>query len=277
MKIEITHTDIQPLAISYKPAACLTSLVSCLTTPFSLLKSIILWSMVYGLWSPIQAQAQSAFLKPAPDMFEEYLQNRRNLLLFEILQFKKEVNRHQQKKYFLNNLSYLMQNHKARFNDTIIYVVISEQKMYLVSEDAILKSYPVSTSKKGTGMAENSFQTPLGFHRIKEKIGAGVTYATVFVDRLPIRKPTTIYTDNTDVEEDLITSRILWLDGLEETINKGNGKDSYGRYIYIHGTHEEGLIGKPVSNGCIRMKNNDIIELFDMIRTGAFVIITQNF
>jgi lipoprotein-anchoring transpeptidase ErfK/SrfK len=167
-----------------------------------------------------------------------------------------------------------MAHYKAKFNDTIIYVDISAQKLYLVRGDEIIKAYTVSTSKHGSGFQQGSFMTPLGIHKIKEKIGAGEKTGTVFDERVPTKKIARIYTDTTDVASDLITTRILWLEGLEDKVNRGSQKDSYDRFIYIHGTHEEGLIGKPSSLGCVRMKNDDIIQLFDLIRVGTFVIIS---
>lgn len=82
-----------------------------------------------------------------------------------------------------------------------------------------------------------------------------------------------IYTDSTDIYEDKVTSRILWLTGTEEGINKGGNVDTYNRYIYIHGTPEEGLIGQPASHGCIRMKNDDVISLYSSIGLNTPVLI----
>jgi len=83
----------------------------------------------------------------------------------------------------------------------------------------------------------------------------------------------TIYTDNTKSKTDDVTSRIFWLDGMEKGKNKGKGIDSYLRYIYIHGTSEEGRLGKPASHGCIRMKNKAIIDLYKLIEVGTLVLI----
>ena len=83
----------------------------------------------------------------------------------------------------------------------------------------------------------------------------------------------TIYTDQTKSKTDDVTSRILWLEGLEKGLNKGAEIDSYKRYIYIHGTSEEGRLGTPASHGCIRMKNKEVIELYDKIKIGTLVLI----
>ncbi len=152
-----------------------------------------------------------------------------------------------------------------------IIVDISEQRLYLYNNDNLVQSFPVSTSKYGEGQIENSFKTPLGLHEIKEKIGDKVPINTIFTARVNTNKVAEIQINPNDTEDDFVTSRILWLDGLENGINRGVGVDSYGRYIYIHGTHEEGLIGQKASHGCIRMFNNDVIELFDMVSEGTKV------
>jgi len=152
-----------------------------------------------------------------------------------------------------------------------IIVDISEQRLFIVENDNIIESFPVSTSKYGEGEIENSFKTPLGMHEIKEKIGDGAKINTIFVSRINTQKQTEIISIRKDTEDDHVTSRILWLDGLEEGINKGPGVDSYNRYIYIHGTHEEGLIGEKASHGCIRMFNNDVIYLYDIVNKGTKV------
>ena len=152
-----------------------------------------------------------------------------------------------------------------------IIVDISEQRLYFYNNDNLVQSFPVSTSKYGEGQIENSFKTPLGLHEIKEKIGDKAPINTIFTARENTNKIAEILINSNDTEDDFVTSRILWLDGLENGINRGVGVDSYSRYIYIHGTHEEGLIGQKASHGCIRMFNNDVIELFDMVSEGTKV------
>ena len=154
-----------------------------------------------------------------------------------------------------------------------LVVDISEQRLYLVQNKLVLKSYPISSSKFGEGSIENSFKTPLGMHQIKEKIGEDVEENTIFISRVDTQKKADIIKNTFDSDNDFVTSRILWLDGMEEGINKGKGIDSYDRYIYIHGTQEEGLIGTKASHGCIRMFNNDVIELFKKVKEGTKVLI----
>ena len=158
-------------------------------------------------------------------------------------------------------------------NELEIIVDISEQRLFVIEKDLVKESFPVSTSKYGEGEEENSYKTPLGKHEIKEKIGEGAKINTIFVARLDTKKESEIITLPQDTEDDHVTSRILWLDGLEDGVNKGQGVDSFNRYIYIHGTHEEGLIGTKASHGCIRMFNNDVIYLYDIVKKGTKVYI----
>ena len=158
-------------------------------------------------------------------------------------------------------------------NNVEIIVDISDQRLYLIENSRIIESYPISSSKYGEGNIENSFKTPLGRHIIKEKIGYGVPLNTIFVARVNTNKKANIIRSLDDSEDDYVTSRILWLDGLEEGINKGEGIDSFNRFIYIHGTHEEGLIGQKASHGCIRMFNNDVVKLYDIVKKGTKVYI----
>ena len=154
-----------------------------------------------------------------------------------------------------------------------ILVDISEQRLYLKSGEQTLVSYPISTSKYGEGSKENSFKTPLGNHIIKEKIGENAPINTIFISRINTKNIASIENKPKNTENDYVTSRIMWLEGEEKGVNKGPGIDSYERYIYIHGTHEEGLIGVKASHGCIRMFNVDVIDLYDRIYNGTKVII----
>ena len=155
-----------------------------------------------------------------------------------------------------------------------IDIDISQQRLYLKKNDDLIKSYPISSSKYGEGSIENSNMTPLGLHVIKEKIGTDVPINTLFISRINTKRTVNIENSRNKTKDDHITSRILWLDGLEEGKNKGKGVDSYSRYIYIHGTHEEGLIGEKASHGCIRMLNNDVIDLYDYVNIGTEVYIS---
>lgn len=150
------------------------------------------------------------------------------------------------------------------------------QRLYLLRADSVHCCYPVSTSRAGISSREGTIYTPPGLHAVRERYGYQHPVGAVFRSR--VHKPgeiAHIRTEPIDEEEDLITTRILWLEGLEEGINKGKGVDSYRRYIYIHGTHEEGLLGQPASHGCIRMGNRAIARLYPHLPTGTLVEILR--
>lgn len=170
----------------------------------------------------------------------------------------------------------LKQDYKYLDSDPLILISAKTQKLYLVQNQKVQKTYSISTSAKGIGAKAGSDQTPPGIHVIDQKFGAGAPLGTIFQGRVNQGKVAEIITEPKDVPEDYVTSRILWLKGLEPGINSGPGVDSKKRYIYIHGTQEEGLIGQPASHGCIRMYNRDVIELFDLVDTGCFVVILND-
>jgi lipoprotein-anchoring transpeptidase ErfK/SrfK len=134
-------------------------------------------------------------------------------------------------------------------------------------------SFSVSTSSRGTGCEVDSLKTPVGVHRISHKIGHDQPAGMIFRGREPTGEIAAISHSTQPSGDDLITSRILWLRGQEHGINAGSGVDSHDRYIYIHGTNEEGCLGQPVSHGCIRMANAGVIELFDLIDADTLVVI----
>ncbi|MEK6744052.1 MAG: L,D-transpeptidase family protein [Nitrospirota bacterium] len=146
---------------------------------------------------------------------------------------------------------------------------IEEQALFICTNATIVERYDASTSRFGHGNRENSLKTPLGVHRITEKFGAGAPPGRVFRDR----EDTGEDWDHSRNGDNLILTRILRLEGLEEGINKGSGVDSYERYIYIHGTGREDQIGTPLSHGCVCLRNLDIIRLFGTVREGTVVYI----
>lgn len=146
---------------------------------------------------------------------------------------------------------------------------IETQTLFVCKRETVIAGFDASTSRFGTGIRENSFKTPPGIHRIGEKIGAGAPLGRIFKDR----EDTGIDWDRVSSEDNLILTRILRLEGLEEGINRGAGVDSYGRFIYIHGTSREALVGAPLSHGCLALRNRDMIRLFEMVNVGAFVYI----
>ena len=155
--------------------------------------------------------------------------------------------------------------------DNILLVDIRGQVMSLVIEGTVSREFIISSSSYGTGSLKNSLKTPLGKHVIYKKIGEDLPVNAILKGRVWNGAIATIIKDPIDTDYDHVTSRIMWLDGLELGKNKGDGIDSRDRYIYIHGTAEEGLIGKPASDGCIRMYNTEVIELFNLVEEGTQV------
>lgn len=135
----------------------------------------------------------------------------------------------------------------------MIFVSVAQQEVTLRLNGEVIFSAPVSTAANGTGFKEGSYQTPIGKFRIREKIGEGAALFTSFIGRLP----RTVWRGET--ESDAILTRILWLEGLDHA-----NANTYQRFIYFHGTHAEHLIGQPASHGCIRLKNEDMLHLFNL-------------
>lgn len=144
-----------------------------------------------------------------------------------------------------------------------LHVSVRDQLLTLKDGDAVVRTYPISTSQFGLGSEEGSMKTPIGQFRIGQKIGDDALTGTIFRNREPITD-----SDAVSPGDDLVMSRILWLEGLDE--HNANTRD---RFIYIHGTNHEARIGEPASHGCIRMRNADVIELFDLVDERTPVII----
>ena len=166
--------------------------------------------------------------------------------------------------------NYLNKNVKY---DILLFVSIENQKMYRIQSKNIIETYEISTSKYGIGNQMGSNKTPTGLHKINSKYGHKTPINGRMIGRVFYGQIAKIFSDTTTSKTDDITSRVLWLEGLENGINKGDNIDSYKRYIYIHGTSEEGRIGIPSSHGCVRMKNKDVIDLFNEVAIGTFVLI----
>ncbi|HEX4631089.1 MAG TPA: L,D-transpeptidase [Chthoniobacterales bacterium] len=140
-----------------------------------------------------------------------------------------------------------------------IQISVRNQRLTLKNGRTKIAAYPVSTSRFGVGSKEGSFKTPTGKFRIAEKIGEGMAARTVFKSRKPVKA-----TKKMLREDDLVMTRILWLDGLEQ-----RNANTHDRYVYIHGTNHEEEIGTAASHGCVRMKNDDVAELFDWVTEGT--------
>lgn len=159
-----------------------------------------------------------------------------------------------------------------KLEDADVLIDLANQTLALPKYN---KFYVISTGKNGIGEQENTGKTPRGWHRVAQKFGAQSPKNAVFIARKPTGE---VY--NTELatqypERDWILSRILWLDGLENGFNKGEGCDTMQRYIYIHGTPDTQPMGVPMSHGCVRMRNEEIIELFDLVPEDALVYLSE--
>jgi lipoprotein-anchoring transpeptidase ErfK/SrfK len=157
--------------------------------------------------------------------------------------------------------------------DSVVAIDLGAQRLALTAAGGAHRAYSVSTSKYGAGERYGSLQTPRGRHQIRAKIGADYPIGSVFVGR---RATGEIYSEalaRSHPERDWILTRILWLSGLEPGINRLGDVDTMRRYIYIHGMPDSEPCGTPGSIGCIRMRNRDIVELFDQVAVGTLVVI----
>ena len=147
---------------------------------------------------------------------------------------------------------------------TRIEVSVPAQELTLFIDATAVAKFPISTSMFGLGSEEDSNRTPIGAFQIKEKIGGDQAPRTIFRSRIPEGR----WEPGCVVDDDLVLSRILWLDGLEE-----NNSNTFDRYIYIHGTNQEELIGTPASHGCVRMRNEDMLDLYELVEPETAVFI----
>ncbi|MBA2655134.1 MAG: L,D-transpeptidase [Gammaproteobacteria bacterium] len=157
----------------------------------------------------------------------------------------------------------------------IIKIFAQTQQLLLLNDEKTIRSYTVSTAKRGLGEIRGSEMTPRGWHRVRAKIGTSAPINTVFVRRRPTGE---IYSPPLATQQpgrDWILTRILWLGGLEPGVNRFGNVDTLKRFIYIHGCPDEEGLGVPLSHGCIRMSNSGILELFDLIPVGTRVLITE--
>ncbi|HVE52099.1 MAG TPA: L,D-transpeptidase [Ramlibacter sp.] len=150
-----------------------------------------------------------------------------------------------------------------------IDVDVAAQRLRLALPDGAVRQYAVSTAANGTGCTEGSYCTPTGAHRVRLKIGEGCAPGTVFRARRPTGEVFGPALSAQFPGRDWILTRILWLEGLERGHNRGGAVDTLRRFVYIHGTADEDRMGEPVSHGCIRMRNADVMELFDLVPPGA--------
>jgi len=157
-----------------------------------------------------------------------------------------------------------------------IRISIRDQTLELKEDGRAIRRYPVSTSKNGVGEKYGSFCTPRGRHIVRAKVGAGAPVNTVFVKRRPTGEIYDAELGRRFPERDWMLTRLLWLSGCEPGFNRLGDVDTMRRYIYIHGSPDSAVMGQPGSIGCIRMRNRDLLELFDLVEPGTPVEITES-
>ena len=156
-----------------------------------------------------------------------------------------------------------------------LHIKLSEQRLRLWRAGRVVREYPVSTALRGGGEQLGSEQTPRGWHRIRARIGAGCAPGTVFVGRRPTGECYSAELARRHPQRDWILTRILWLCGNEPGHNRLGAVDSMQRFIYIHGCPDSEPVGEPRSHGCVRMRNGDVMELFDQVQAGFPVLIEE--
>ena len=157
-----------------------------------------------------------------------------------------------------------------------ISININKQSLDLYDDsESLLKRYAISTAKNGMGELNGSLCTPRGRHIIRAKIGAGKPANTVFVERRPTGEVYNPALAQHFPKRDWILTRILWLSGCEPGVNRLGKVDTMRRAIYIHGSPDSAEMGKPGSHGCVRMRNADVIELFDLVPVRTVVEIRE--
>lgn len=157
-----------------------------------------------------------------------------------------------------------------------INICIATQQLDLLNaQGKLLKQYSISSAKNGTGQQNGSFCTPLGKHIIRAKIGEGQAVNSVFIKRRPTGEIYSPELSKQYPQRDWILTRILWLSGCERGFNRLGSVDTMRRYIYIHGSPDSVEMGQPGSIGCIRMRNRDLLELFDWVNVGTQVEINE--
>ena len=164
---------------------------------------------------------------------------------------------------------------KHQLADSRLEISLAEQRLDLFRQGKCVRSWPVSTARHGAGEQFGSEKTPRGWHRIRAMIGAGCAPGTVFVARRPTGEVWTPELGQQHPQRDWILTRILWLCGSEPGRNRLGDVDTQRRFIYIHGCPDTEPLDEPGSHGCVRMRNSDIIELFDAVAPGFPVHISE--
>jgi hypothetical protein len=156
--------------------------------------------------------------------------------------------------------------HHVTLTPFVLVIRVSTQSCALFRNGILVREHSCSTSRYGLGQTAGSNCTPLGLHCLAEKIGAGAPAGTVFKGRVVVG-----HTSEPQYADAKITTRILWLDGLEPGFNRGGDVDTHARYVYIHGTADQASIGRPASSGCTHLADPVLIELFELLPSGTLV------
>jgi hypothetical protein len=160
-------------------------------------------------------------------------------------------------------------------HDLLIKISIDEQRLQLLDADRVIMDTMIATAANGPGEVMHSECTPRGWHRVRARIGAGCPPGMVFVGRRPTGEIYSPALKDAHPQRDWMLTRILWLCGLEPGRNRFGNVDSMRRYIYIHGCPDEDAMGVPSSHGCVKMRNDEMIELFDRVPVGTRVLIQE--
>lgn len=169
-----------------------------------------------------------------------------------------------------------MANINQQKNEPRIDIDVTKQQLTLLQFDTVIASYDISTAKNGIGQQNGSECTPMGWHIIRAKIGSDAKENTVFIGR---RDTGEVFSDTLRQQQpdrDWILTRILWLSGIESGKNRGGEVDTMRRYIYIHGCPDSDSFSMPSSHGCVKMRNKDIIQLFNNVNAGTRVLIHES-
>jgi lipoprotein-anchoring transpeptidase ErfK/SrfK len=157
----------------------------------------------------------------------------------------------------------------------LIQIDLKKQQLSLISDGKVIFDASISSARNGPGEIQGSEKTPRGWHVVRAKIGNGHAINSVFVGRRPTGEKFTEKLREENAGRDWILTRILWLSGLEPGFNRLGNVDTMRRYIYIHGCPDNDVMGQPGSHGCIKMRNKDVVKLFDLIDVGEQVLITE--
>ncbi|MCU7939250.1 MAG: L,D-transpeptidase [gamma proteobacterium symbiont of Bathyaustriella thionipta] len=157
-----------------------------------------------------------------------------------------------------------------------IHISVADQRLQLIDNKRVILDAIIATAKNGVGEQFGSECTPRGWHKIRAKIGAGCIENTIFVGRRPTGELWSEALQKAHPGRDWILTRILWLSGLQVGFNRLGKQDTMRRYVYIHGCPDNNPMGIPSSHGCIKMRNSEVIQLFDLIEVGIPVFINEH-